>query len=576
MNRPRTTLLICLLLSLSIGFAPSQMALAQVSPAQKLVSGAPDNVLGFIATSGGDSIKPAFDKTVTARLWRDPGVQSFIEALEEGLLGKLTGGSTDPEAAKAIETVRGSIRLALTRPIIIGVAQKEAQGGPPIYGFAMLDAGPRKAEIVSALAKLEAIADEGSIVDVQVGSLTMHGPKDSGGVPGYWGWAGDHLVFSINDGTGLAMTHLQGGGGEALGQLQKVPAAGDALVIHLNREKIFDVLDVIAKMQNGEEELGIVKSVIKELGLNNLKTLTARMGFEGSDTLGNSLLEIPQPRTGLFSHLKPINLEMFDAVDAGAMSASAFNCDVAGVYDTVMKAIKTVAGEDFTEVEQGIAEIEEQLQIKIRDGLLKSLDGPMVVYSLPAGPATGSPQGAFALVAKLKDAEMWEKSITTLGQFVAASSDGMVQVSSQDQEGKTLHTWTVLPLAMAQIMPCWCAVGDKVVIASNPTFLKSGIDQLSAGKASIRSTEGFKKAAANLPDNLISFRYDDAKVQFNQMMMGLQQFWPMATMWATKAGFKLPVVLPNLSHIAEYMGPAYQYSWFDDQGIRSHSRSVGL
>jgi hypothetical protein len=195
---------------------------------------------------------------------------------------------------------------------------------------------------------------------------------------------------------------------------------------------------------------------------------------------------------------------------------------------------------------------------------------------LPAGPATGSPQGAFALVAKLKDAEMWEKSITTLGQFVAASSDGMVQVSSQDQEGKTLHTWTVLPLAMAQIMPCWCAVGDKVVIASNPTFLKSGIDQLSAGKASIRSTEGFKKAAANLPDNLISFRYDDAKVQFNQMMMGLQQFWPMATMWATKAGFKLPVVLPNLSHIAEYMGPAYQYSWFDDQGIRSHSRSVGL
>jgi len=372
------------------------------------------------------------------------------------------------------------------------------------------------------------------------------------------------------------MKHLKGGGGEALNQLKKVPGAADAMVIHINREKIFDVLDVVAKMQGGEEEFGAIKAVIKELGLSNLKTLTARMGFDGSDTVGSALLEIPQPRTGLFTHLKPINLDMFDAVDAGAMSASAFNCDVAGLYDTVMKAIKTVAGEDFAEIEQGIAGLEAQLQIKIRDGLLKSLDGPMVVYSMPGGPATGSAQGAFGLVAKLKDAKLWEESITALGQFAAASSDGMVQVSSQPQGDKTMHTWTVLPLAMAQIMPSWCVVGDKVVIASNPTFLKSGVDQLGSDKKSIRSIEGFKKATANLPDNLISFKYNDAKVQFNQMMMGMQQFWPMVTMYATKAGFKLPVVLPNLSHIAEYMGPAYQYSWFDDQGIRSYSRGVSL
>ena len=575
MTRSRMTLLICILLSLSIGFAQPDVVLGQASPAEKLVSAAPDDVLGFIATSGGDSIKPAFDKTVTARLWRDPGVQSFIGALEEGLLAKMTGGSTDPEAAQAVEIVRSSVRLALTRPLVIGVAQKEAQGGPPIYGFAMLDAGPRKAEIVSALAKLEAIADEGDIVDVQVGSLTMHGPKDPGGVPGYWGWNGDHLVLSVNDATGLAMKHLKGGGG-AERYLQGVPGAGDALVIHINRLKIFDVLDVVAKMQGGEEEFGKIKAVIHELGLGNLKTLTARMGFEGSDTVSSALLEVPAPRTGLFTHFRTIDLEMFDAVDAGAMSASAFNCDVAGVYDTVMKAIKSVVGEDFAEVEQGIAGLEEQLQIKIRDGLLKSLDGPMVAYSMPGGPVTGSPQGAFAIVAKLKDAELWEKSLAALGQFAAASSEGMVQVSSQAQGDKTFHTWTVLPLAMAQIMPSWCVVGDRVVIASNPTFLKSGIDQLGSGKKSIRSTEGFKKAMAKLPDNLVSFRYDDAKVQFNQMMMGLQQFWPMVTMWTTKAGFKLPVVLPNLSHIAEYMGPAYQYSWFDDQGIRSHSRGVGL
>jgi len=576
MTYSRTTLLICLLLSLSIAFAPFSTVLAQASPAQKLVSATPDDVLAFIATSGGDSIKTSFEKTVTARLWRDPGVQSFIESIEQGLLAKVTGGSTDPEAAKAIDIVRSSIRLALTRPLVIGIAQKEAQGGPPIYGFAMLDAGPRKAEIVSALANLEAIADEGDIVDVQVGSLTMHGPKDHGDVPGYWGWAGDYLVFSINDASGLAMKHLQDNGAPVLRQIQKISGAGDALIIHLNKDKIFNLLQMIAQMQGGEEEFGMIKTVISELGLDNLKTITARVGFDGSDTVGSSLVEIQGPRTGLFTNFKTINLNMFNAVDASAMAATGFNCDIGGLYDTIMNAVKKVTGEDFAQIEGVIAGLEEQLQIKIRDGLLKSLEGSMVVYSMPGGPATGSPQGAFALVAKLTDAKLWEQSITALGQFAAAASEGMVQISSQPQGDKTVHTWTVLPLAMAQIMPSWCVVGDQVIIASNPTFLKSGIDQLGSGQKSIRSTEGFQKATANLPDNLISFRYNDTKVQFNQTMMALQQFWPMATMYATKAGFKLPVVLPNLSHIAEYMGPSYEYSWFDDQGIRSRSRAVGL
>jgi hypothetical protein len=576
MSRSGRTRMPWLLLLLSVGLVPSVTALAQMSPAEKLIGAAPDDILALVSTSGGDSLAPAFDKTVAARLWRDPGLQNFLQQVEQGLLAKVTGGSTDPGTTAKVETVRSSIRLALSRPLVVGVAGKQGQGGPPIYGFAMLDAGPRKAEIVAALAKLEAMAGEGNIVDVQVGSLTMHGPKDPGGVPGYWGWSGDHLIFSINDDTGLAMKHLQGGGGAALDQVKKVPGAGDALVVNVNKQNIFTVLDAIAKMQGAEDKFGIIKAVINELGLSNLKALTARTGFEGSDTVGNALLEIPKPRTGLFALCKPVDLEMFDAVDAGAIGASAFNCDMVGLYDTVMKAVKTAAGENFPQIEQGIAGMETQLHVKIRDGLLKSFAGPMVVYSVVGGPASGSPQGAFAVVAKMNDAKLWEDSITAIGQLAAASSNGMIQVSSQPQGDMTFHTWTILPLAMAQVMPSWTIVGDKLVLASNPTFLKSGVDQLGPGKKSIRSTEGFKKATANLPDNVISFRYNNAKLQFNQMMMSLQQFWPMATMQAAKAGFNLPPVLPDLSKYAEYMGPAYQYSWFDDQGLRSHSRAVGL
>jgi prepilin-type processing-associated H-X9-DG protein len=59
-------------------------------------------------------------------------------------------------------------------------------------------------------------------------------------------------------------------------------------------------------------------------------------------------------------------------------------------------------------------------------------------------------------------------------------------------------------------------------------------------------------------------------------MTAVQQFWPMATMFASKAGLKLPFVLPQLSHIAQDMGPSCQYSWFDARGLRSHYRGAGI
>jgi len=47
-------------------------------------------------------------------------------------------------------------------------------------------------------------------------------------------------------------------------------------------------------------------------------------------------------------------------------------------------------------------------------------------------------------------------------------------------------------------------------------------------------------------------------------------------MFASNAGLKLPMVLPQLSHIAQDMGPSCQYSWFDAQGLRSHYRGAGI
>lgn len=418
MIRSRSTLFICAVLFLAVGFVQSNTVVAESSPAEKLVTMLPDDTLGFVTTSGGDSLKPAFEKTILGRIWNDPGVQTFYQSIKKELLAKAKQEMPDANDAKIFDTAESFIRQVLARPFVIGAALKDAKEGPPIYGFAILDAGPRKTEIAAGLEKLESLAGEGDIVEIKVGSVKMHGPKDTNDVPGYWGWVGNHLVFAINDSNGLAMKYLQSKDARPVPpSLQKVPGTGDALAVSLDREKIFNFLRTLARSKGDEKKFGTIETVFKKLGFDKLTVLTARVGFDGSDIVINTLLEIQQPRTGILAYLEPINLEMFDMVDARAMSTSAINFDLAGTYDTVMNVIRTVAGEDYAEIEKAIAKVETEVNFKIRQGLLESLSGEMVFYVLPVGVAMQSLQSRFVVIAKLKDVKLWEETLVALEKY---------------------------------------------------------------------------------------------------------------------------------------------------------------
>jgi hypothetical protein len=577
MSKARLILSIVCAQALLISLVCPVKGQSATSAAEQLLTKTPDDLIGFVATSGGDDLKPAFEKTILGRIWNDPGVQTFREAVRKALLAKAEQEMPQLNNTGTFELAENIFNQVTARPFMIGVARKEAAQGLPFYGFAILDAGPRKAEMAASLTKLESFAGEEDIGEIQIGSVKMHGPKNASDNPVYWGFVGNYFVFAINDGNGLAMKYLRDNNSRPIPvYLQKVPGSGDALVVHVNREKAFEILHTIAMISGAHQQFGVIETAMKELGLNNIKSLTERAGFDGADLACNCLLEMPQPRTGLLANFKTIDLSMFDMADPCAMSASVVNCDVAGIYDTVMDTARTVIGNDFIQVEQGIATIESEMNFKIRQGLLESLSGPMLFYAMPSGVTVQLPQGGFVIIAGLKDVKRWEDSLTALEKFAAAKSDGMVQVSSQVQDGLTVHTWAIVPLAMAQVMPSWTVISDKVVIGSNPALLTSAVNQINSGTKSIRSTDGFKKVTAKLPANLISFKYGDSKHQFTQLMTVLQQFWPMATMAASNVGIKLPFVLPQLSHIAQDMGPSCQYSWFDDQGLRSHYRGAGI
>jgi len=571
---------VCVAVVLVVGFGVAS-AVAADSVVEGLLQVLPDEVVGFVATSGCDAVKGDFEKSILGRIWNDPSMQGFYRPVKAELLALAGRESGDPNVPKQIETVLGYVELLTSRPFCVGIARVAAEEGPPVCAFGILDAGGRKAEVAAAVSKLEAMVGEGDIGRTQIGSLTMHTLKDNDDVPLYWGWAGNYLVAAVNDGSGAATKHLASPRGTASTNLKRIPGGNDVLLTHIGVQKALRFIDAFGREDGADEEMDMVRAVVKELGLSGVKTVTERVGFSGADVVVHSLVEMPTPATGLPGTFKPVNPAWFRAVDGRAVQAGALNWDVAATYDLAMRVVKMVSPDDiYPEIQGGIEELESAIQCRIREGLLKSLSGPALYYTLPAGMMTEAPMGGFVAIAKLSDAELFEQTMTSLGKFISAESDGGLQISSQKQDdGRTVHTWAVAPLAFAQVMPTWSVADDHVVLGSNGALCSLGVKQLASKGAdgkSLADTDGFKKIRPQLPQNLISLTYADSAVQFKQMRMQLQQVWPLLTMGAMQAKIKLPVMLPALDHIADDMTPSVQYSYFGPEGLHSHYRGPGL
>jgi prepilin-type processing-associated H-X9-DG protein len=569
-------------LVLAGGLAPT--ATAANTPVEELTKVLPDNLLFFVATSGGDAVKGDFDKSVMGRIWNDPSMQAFCTSIKTDVIPSLQQkAQADGDMPKMMGMVLEYAQRILGRPVLIGIAQAEVKEGPPLCFFAILDAGDRKADLTAQVGKLEAMLGADKIGEVEVGPLKMRGPQGKSDVPVYWGWVGNYLVVAGNDTQGAVVKYLAKPRATPATYLNKVPGNGDALALYYDYGKLLGMLDAFAARQGGQKEMGVVKTVLAQVGLAKIGALTMRAGFSGPDLVTDVFVELPEPRTGLFAASKPVDPSLLGIVDSRAVTANVFNYDLAGLYDGVMKAIQTASPDEiYPEIQKGLAGIESELKFDIRKDLLGALAGPVVSYSLPAGTMVEAPMGGFVVVAKLTDGTLFEKTMATLGEFIGRQAKGMLQIGSQTgDDGRTMHVWTSPVLAIAQLTPTWMVVDGQLVLGSSTALCQKAIKQATSkgeGTQSLLETDRFKKATAGLPKDksLLTLSYVDSQVQFTEMMTQLRPLWSFAVMGAMQQGIKLPTMLPMLEQFAEQMQPACEYSYAGPDGIYSHYQGSGL
>ncbi len=548
--------------------------MAADSAAEKLIGKVPGDPIMVVATSGIAQVKPAFDKTFLAQVIADKNVQKFAQDILNQGLKLLDAELPDPGM---IEEIKGYVTDVAQCPILLGIGQLAVPQGPvPVHGYLYIDASQNKAKVQALLTMFnEDVVELDNLVEKTVHGVPLYGPKDDNNVPGYWGWVGDILVLGVNDAEGLAVKALKSGTRTKIETLAKLPGKGDAFIEYVDYEKLM----ALTSSFQPEEIKGMTSMVYAKIGVDNMKDVALRSGFDGANIVMDVYYGFKGPRAGLYSQMKPVSSDLFKAVPDKAMAAGVSHFDIAGTYDLLLNLANDMTGGQATQmVDMGVGMIMAQVGVDVREAIVKNLDGPMLGYSVPQSVLPDAMNGGQVGILSFKDADAFAEVLLTLEKLGTSLAQGQFQAGTQEKEGRTLHTWAVGPLAMMQVVPTWTVVGKHFVMSTDTNLCALAAKQLaSQNKAtSLLNSEGFKKASAGLPKTVLGLSYVDTPKQVKQMMTGLQKIWPFGAMMAGSQGIQLPMVLPSVDHLMTDLVPVCNYSVEKDGGFYGHYEGTGI
>jgi prepilin-type processing-associated H-X9-DG protein len=547
------------------------------SAAEKLASRLPESTIGFAATSGMEQLKPAFDQSSLGQLWNDPKVQAFYAQTRDAIIAKIKQeiAKSGDQAAEGLAGMLPNLVCEIIQcPIAVGFVEVPVQDSTkmPFGVMAIVDAGKRKEKIQPLIDQIEKLVGKDAIIDKTLGDATLRTIKDSGDVPVVWGWYRDYFVLMVNNASGDWLGGLKTPAGKA-GRLSGLPGNGDLFVLFCDFQKFGGIVSRAGEADGNKERLDKVRKVMDTLGVRKVQSLTARVGFSGKDVIVDKWLQVPAPQIGIFSAVKPVDMKLFARTDARSMTTAAWNVDLATLYDVILAAVNEVMAFDTErqEIQKAIADVEAQAGIKIRQGLLASIDGSMVVQSYPSLVMSEVPTGA----------ALFEQQINALiERFGKELKPEVLQIRTGKLDSGQSQTFLISPaLSLAQIVPNWTIADNRLILTTNPNLTTIVLKQYAADKpafASLGDDKAFQALTAKLPSGIACLKYSDTAVSAKQVYQQLQQIWPMAMGMASGQGLALPVSLPDISEQLNGLGKSMAYGYLDKDGLHGHYQGSGL
>ncbi len=356
-----------------------------------------------------------------------------------------------------------------------------------------------------------------------------------------------------------------GGDARFTEMMGKVKADG-VIRVYYDLEKTWAAIEQMPMNPREQKEWVAVRD---GLNLKGIQCIAYSGSFDGKDWRDDVYVKAPSPRTGvaMLVDAKPLGAEILKVIPADASLAMAGRTDLARVMAEVRKGVAAVDARSGDEMEQGLAKINDFLEMDIERDLLEPMGDQWAVYASPN--VGGDGLLGMCMVNKLDDPAKVDQALWQLSQkaneAMKGAGDGKITLEFKQFEADGIN---VRYFAIPFISPAWAVKDGNLYAGLYPQVVVAAAGHVNGEGKTILDNPKYQSVRKRLGDHeagMMQFYDMEQRVPagYASTLMFSRLYLGMADLF----GGQTPAMLmPPLNVIMKHVSPAGAISWSDEQG----------
>jgi hypothetical protein len=510
----------------------------------------------------------AADGSMMGQMLSEPALAQAVDALWQMACAQAGGPAQRQLLEKAVAA--GSIMLSHPAALTVMDFTPGGDDEGAIEAALVVDLGNDKEKFAQALAVVqESLAGEIMYEKGAAGSLNYTFFRDpSGRVTISFGYIGNMFFLTIGADVPKQLAAV-----EAARSLAGEKRFADAMKT-VDGENVqvawyLDVPGVLAKAQAAASAGAAAASqpseagrFAKAFGVADIKAAVGAIRIVERGLYSKTRIISPAPHRGLLKPLagKPLDRAALAAVPADADLAISINLDAAALYEEFLSVLQQLAPEGKGDVAAGVAQMERQFGVSLKDDVLASLGENWTLASSASwgGFLTGS-----VLMVDLRDAARFSAAMAKIEAKVAAGP-GAPRVTTQPAGKGELHC---VMLPNSPVAPAWTVQNNKLYVSLWPQVAQAAAADQPFFKS--LATDGeFARIREPIAGNFSGLCYINTPRIIRQFYNWGLVGWTMGAGELRRSGVPASVSwLPALPTLEKYLWPSIETISSDNDGI---------
>jgi len=534
--------------------SPQLIAHSEMEMHIPLADQVPTDAILYFGWAGTDEMSEAYGESkLRAFLEASKLIEKWRGPINQIMVRLEMEAQHDREAQFALEAIKELLPTALQRPWAFYIDHVELmpEGEEPIVSATLkIDPGPDMGDQIE------------QVLSKYVGLLNDENP--------------DLPVSLLEDDyyVGIVISNIENPEAKEMGLILPEgtrPVENPLMVTHVDTAKIYTLVMQGIDMYKGDDpDTPKVLAVLEVLKLDEIKSLTALVGFDEGEWVESAFLASPGPREGVLTLVEndPIDEQAMTLVPATASWARVLHFDTAKVMPMVRKVVAAAEPEALEEMEEGLAEFREETGLDLEENIINALGKTWVIYSEPTFPSMFGPGLCFINVPN--DPEALDQTLQVLAQFINAQANrgnAMFRITELD-----LQEIKVSTIGLPFMTLAWGLHEGRFYFATSPDAVLKAHQTANDPESSLANSEKFQAVYERLGQHpSISLMYTDLEKSAPQM-------YPLYAMLMNFAagpvlnetGINLMGIIPTLGEILPHLEPAGSAFWYDENGFYSY------